>query len=307
MPLDEMDRCPQAHCQLTRHLIRHKLGSPALQEASAQRVRLPRRYASKRLEINSRPLRENLQGGNRVKSKNAWLAALLILPLPLLAQAPSVIPLTSEPHHHLVLHNSFVNLFDAKAAPGDSLLLHRHDNDAVAIAIGDQVVTIGVPGKPDAHSKNPDGQVRMQRSGYVHSTHVDGDAAYYTVAIELLHPQSGGRNVCAAVLAGQPLNCPDAPPVKNVAHIDQAQYESDQTRVALVRVLPHQKMELTASTQPQLIIALDPASISPVSGSGPDQALHPGSFVWFDQGGAARALKNESNKEVRLIQLTFKP
>jgi hypothetical protein len=253
------------------------------------------------------PLRENLHGENRVKSRSAWLAALSILPLPLLAQAPNVIPLTSEPHHHLVLQNSFVNVFDAKAAPGDSLLLHRHDRDAVAIAIGDQVVTIGVPDKPDVHQKNPDGQVRMQRSGYVHSTHVDSDAAYYTVAIELLHPQSGGRNLCAVVLAGEPLNCPDTPPMKDVAHIDQIQYESEQTRVDRVRVLSHQKMEITTLTQPQLIIALDPASISPASGSGPDQLLRPGDFVWFDKGGPARALKNGSDKEVRLIELTFKP
>jgi quercetin dioxygenase-like cupin family protein len=242
-----------------------------------------------------------------VKSKSAWLAALLALPVPLLAQAPNVIPLTSEPHHHLVLRNSFVNVFDAKAAPGDSLLLHRHDHDAVAIAIGDQLVTVGAPGRPDVHQKNADGQVRMQSSGYVHSTHVDGDAVYYTVAIELLRPQSGGRNLCATVLAGQPLNCPDTPSMKNVAHIDQPQFESDQTHVDLVRVLPHQKMEIAASTQPQLIIALDPASISTASGSGPDELLRPGDFVWFDKGGPARALKNGSNKEVRLVEMTFKP
>jgi quercetin dioxygenase-like cupin family protein len=242
-----------------------------------------------------------------MKSKNLWLAALLILPLPLAAQAPNVIPLSSEPHHHLVLQNSFVNVYDAKAAPGDSLLLHRHDNDAVAIAIGDQLVTVGVPGRPDVHSKNPDGQVRMQRSGYVHSTHVDGDAAYFTVAIELLGPQSGGHNLCATVLAGQPLNCAElAGNAGSGAHIDQKLYESDQTLVESVRFLPHRNAPFLTMTEPRLIVALDPVAVSPASGSGPDETLRPGDFLWFEKDGPTRAFKNGSDGEVRFILLTFK-
>src|SRR6266404_8642641 len=112
-----------------------------------------------------------------MKSKNAWLAVLLILPLPLAAQAPSIITMAEEPHHHLALHNDYVNVYNAEAAAGDSLLLHRHNKDAVAIAIGDQTVTVGIPGKPDVHTKNVDGQVRLQVSGYVHSTRNDGHSA----------------------------------------------------------------------------------------------------------------------------------
>src|ERR1700674_1566366 len=94
----------------------------------------------------------------QMKSKNARFAVLLILPLPLASQAPSIITMTEEPHHHLALHNDYVNVYNAEAAPGDSLLLHRHNHDAVAIAIGDQTFTVGIPGKPDVHAKNVDGQ-----------------------------------------------------------------------------------------------------------------------------------------------------
>src|SRR5260370_18571010 len=129
-----------------------------------------------------------------MKSKNAWLAVLLILPLPLAAQAPPIITMAEEPHHHLALHNDYVNIYNAEAAPGDSLLLHRHIHDAVAIAIGDQTVTIGIPGKPEAHTKNVDGQVRMQVNGYIHSTRNDSKSTHHTVPIELLQPQTGDRN-----------------------------------------------------------------------------------------------------------------
>ena len=240
-----------------------------------------------------------------MKIRLLWLAIGWSLSLAMMAQTPNITPLSSEPHHHLVLENKFVNLYDAKASPGDGLLLHRHEHDAVAIAIGDQVVTIGVPGKPDVHSKNPDGTVRMQRSGYAHSTHVDGDKAYFTVAVELLHPQTGARNLCAAVLPGEPLNCPDGLTTKTAAAIDQLQYESKQTRIHLVRVLPNQTVNTGNSNHAQLFIALDPGVVSHAANGKSGQSLRAGDFAWFNAGDSGRTFTNKSPKEARFIELTF--
>jgi len=243
-----------------------------------------------------------------MKSKSAWLAVLLILPLPLAAQAPSIITMAEEPHHHLALHNDYVNVYNAAAAAGDSLLLHRHNNDAIAIAIGDQTVTVGIPGKPDVHTKNADGQVRMQLSGYVHSTRNDGQAAYHTVAIELLRPQTGEHNLCATVLPGKPLNCPGAAAkASSSKRIDLPQFSSNETRVQTVRVPPHQNTNIANPAQSELIVALDPASISPASGRGPDELLRAGEFLWFEKGTLSRTLKNGSDKDVRFVELTFMP
>jgi len=239
-----------------------------------------------------------------MKTRCACFALLWFLKLPLAAQVPSVVRMDEEPHHHLVFHNDYVNIFYAKAAPGDALLLHRHDHDAVAIAIGDQTVTVGVPGKPDAHSQTADGQVRMQRSGYVHSTRVDGDAAYFTVAVELLHPQTGARNLCAAVLAGEQLNCPDTSASKST---HQPQFESDQTRIEVVRVRPHEGVNLGHAPDFLLIVPIDPATISPASANELASLLYPGDFVWFDKGGPARKFENKGDKEARFVELIFRP
>jgi len=233
---------------------------------------------------------------------------LLILPLPLVAQAPSVITMAEEPHHHQALHNDFVNVYYAEAAPGDSLMLHRHVRDGVAIAIGEQMVTIGIPGKPDVHSKIADGQVRLQAAGYVHSTHNDSKSAYHTIAVELVQPQAGEHNLCAPVLAGKPLNCPVAAANSSASQrVDVPQFASNQTRVQTVRLLPHQNTSIANSTQSELLVALDPASISPVSGSGPDEQVRPGECLWFQPGAPARTFKNGSSKDVRFVELTFKP
>jgi hypothetical protein len=240
-----------------------------------------------------------------MKNNFAWFAALWFLPLSLVAQTPPVIPLSSEPHHHLVFQNSYVNIYDAKTVPGESLIMHRHDHDAVAIAIGEQTVTVGFPGKPDVHSINPDGQLRMQRAGYIHSTHVEGNSPYFTVAIELLHPQTGSRNLCAVVLSGEPLNCPDNLPKKTAAYIDQPQYESDQTRIRLMRVLAHQTVSIGDGTHSELIVALDPSEVSPGLHGTPRQELRPGDYAWFDKGSAAGVFTNKGDKEARYIELTF--
>jgi len=243
-----------------------------------------------------------------MKSKNAWLAVLLILPLPLAAQAPSIITMAEEPHHHLALHNDYVNVYNAEAAAGDSLLLHRHNKDAVAIAIGDQTVTVGIPGKPDVHTKNIDGQVRMQVSGYVHSTRNDGHSVYHTIAIELLHPQTGEHNLCATVLPSKPLNCPAvAAKTSSSKRIDLPQFASNETRVQSVRIPPHQNTNIANPAQSELLVALDPASITPASGKGPDELLRAGEFLWFEKGAPPRTLKNGSDKDIRFVELAFKP
>ena len=240
--------------------------------------------------------------------KVSWIAAISLLPLPFFAQAPAVPTMDHEPHHHLALHNDYVKVFNVEVSPGDSIILHSHDQDTIAIAIGDQLVTVGIPGKPDVHQKNADAQVRLQRSGYIHSTHVDGDTPYHTVAIELMHPQTNFHNVCAVILPGQPLNCPEGSAKNSSSYSSQPLIESTETRVQLVRVHPHQFMNLAESPAgrdaPQVIVALDAASISSGASKEQEKAMQPGDFVWID-GGHKRVYRNSGDKEARFIEILF--
>jgi quercetin dioxygenase-like cupin family protein len=242
-----------------------------------------------------------------MNSKMAWLVAIVLSSLPLRAQDPAVITMDQEPHHHLALHNDYVKVFKVEVSPGDSIVLHRHDQDTVAIAIGEQLVTVGIPGKPDVHQKNADAQVRLQRSGYKHSTRVDGDTPYHTVAVELMRPQTNFRNACTEVLLGQPLNCPEAPATASSTYTSQLLLQSDQTLVALTRVLPHQSMKRGRSPATSMIVALDAGSISYASSKGPEKALKPGDFVWIDRrSGQGPVYQNQSDKDTRFIEIIFR-
>jgi len=238
--------------------------------------------------------------------KRAFLAVICCLPFGASAQAPAIVPLASEPHHHLALHNAYVNVYQVEVAPHDSVLLHRHDADAISIMLSDSEVTVRAPGKPDVRQKLREGQLRLQARGYVHSTSIDGDTTYRNVTIELLVPQQGARNLCAPVIAALPLNCPSAqaPPL-TATHIEQPQFETSQTHLILIRVLPHQSAGLSDADRPELIVALD--AVATLGEKGLEKSLHPGDFAWLEAGKASRLFKNNGDKEARLISFELKP
>jgi quercetin dioxygenase-like cupin family protein len=241
-----------------------------------------------------------------VKPKQVFFVMMCSLSLGGAAQAPEAIPLASEPHHHLALHNAYVNVYQVEVAPHDSVLLHRHDADAISIMLSDAAVTVRAPGKPDVHQKLVDGQLRLQARGYVHATSIDGDTTYRNVTVELLFPQQGARNLCAPVIAALPLNCPAAQAqTPDATHVDQPQFETSQTQITLIRVLPHQSAALGDPGRPELIVALD--AVTTAGGKGPENSLRRGDIVWLEAAKPPQVFKNGGDKEARLISFALKP
>jgi hypothetical protein len=237
-----------------------------------------------------------------------FLLPMLWLSPVVAAQTPAVIPLASEPHHHLVFHNQYVNLYQVEVAPHDSVVLHRHDFDAISIMMSDTHVTVYAPGKPEAQRQVIDGQIRLQPQGYVHSTLIDGGAPYRNLTIELLLPQEGARNLCAAVIATQPLDCPGAQDARpHEAHMERPQFETNRTSVTLIRVLPHQDVTLGEPGRAELIVVMDEDVAVEGDGSGTQHLLHSGNFVWLDKGTATLIFKNKGAKEARLISFKLRP
>ena len=247
----------------------------------------------------------SLHGNTLVNARPVLILTMCFLPLAIFGQSPAVISLASEPHHHLALHNEYVNVYEVELAPHGTVQLHRHEFDAISIMMSNSDVIVRAPNKPDVRQKLSEGQVRLQFRGYVHSTSIEGDNTYRNVTVELLSAQDGGRNLCASVIAGQPLDCPDTQvPSPGATYVVQAQFETNQTRVTLIHLLPHQSMNVGDASRSVLVIALD-AVLSALSGQHPNSLVRPGDFVWLEKGAPARAFKNAAEKEARLISFTF--
>jgi hypothetical protein len=221
-------------------------------------------------------------------------------------QEREVLALEAEPHHHLALKNEYVKVYQVEVAPGDAVKLHRHDTDAISLSLSESLVTVHFPGKPDVQQKLTNGQIRLQARGYVHSTSVEGDTPFRNVTVELLMPQTGERNGCTQVISNQPLNCAAGQGVAGSAgHVEQMQFESEQTSVILVRLPPHGRVGLSDLESAELIIALD-AGIVQAGGNGAEKSLNTGGFAWLATGEKARLLKNASDREARLIYFVLK-
>jgi hypothetical protein len=77
--------------------------------------------------------------------------------------------------------------------------------------------------------------------------------------------------------------------------------------VALIRVLPHQKVSLGNTGRSELIVSLDDALVATAGETGPAKPMHPADFKWIAIGQEASVFKNNSDKEVRLVSLRLKP
>jgi hypothetical protein len=238
-----------------------------------------------------------------INLRRGLIAAILCFPFLSGAQGQSAIPLKSEPHHHLLLHNDFVNVYSVQVQPRDSVLLHKHDFDAIGIMLDDAVIIVRVPGKSDSRQKVGGGQLRLQQAGYVHSTVIDGDAAYRNVTVELLLPQQERRNICASVISAQPLNCPSALP-DGAALSEQPQFETNQTKISLIRLKQQQSVTLDASAQSRLIVVLDDAA-TVTSVNSPSKALRSGNVLWRDGNSPSETFKNDGSKEIRFVTFVF--
>jgi hypothetical protein len=240
-----------------------------------------------------------------MNSRHSWIVTILFFPFVCGAQEQRVIALKSEPHHHLTLHNAYVDVYSVYVLPHDSVLLHKHNVDAISIVMNDCEITVRAPGKPDSQQKVVKGQLRLQSAGYVHSTFVDGDIPYRNVTVELLARQQSPRNLCSAVFPGQPINCPKSSSQPDAhGRSEQTQFQTNHTKVTLIRILPLQSATLDTQGLPQLIVVLNDVGI-PGNENNPGEILRTGDSLWRDPRSAPKLFVNNSASEVRLVSFAF--
>jgi hypothetical protein len=161
-----------------------------------------------------------------------------------------------EPHHHPVYEDTTIRVLRVRVPPHDTTLLHEHDSDYFWIALGQSNVVNAKPGVPDAIIASSDLSIHYTPGHFAHVARNPGDAPFDNITVELLNPQTHGRNLCEPALAGQPMSC-----VNNAgaAHTsERPAFETDQLRVALVTIAPGRTLQSSRGKR-AWVIALDTA------------------------------------------------
>lgn len=179
------------------------------------------------------------------------------------AGAQTSVPITKEPHHHLVFANDNLRVFRVEVEKGTSTLLHEHAVDYFWIGVGNAEFTNDVPGKPAVKVIAADGGVHFTKGNFSHIARIDGPSTFRNVTLELPLAQTNPRNLCTAVLADQPVNCATAQRRASAVYAGVnavPQFETDQTRVTLLTIAPDAVLSFTARGALPVFVAVDDAA-----------------------------------------------
>ena len=114
------------------------------------------------------------------------LTLVLLAAAFLTAQSAPEVEITAEPHHHPVLTNHQVRVFQVELPPHGETLLHRHRHDYIYVTLGDSEVSNAVKGKDPVTVKLQDGQTGFLSRNYAHVARNLRDQPFRIVNIELL-------------------------------------------------------------------------------------------------------------------------
>lgn len=240
-------------------------------------------------------------------------SALLLFGFSVDAQVPVAVPIPKEPHHHLVLENSYVRVFRVSVPAHDATLLHQHDVPYLYVSLGPADVINAVAGKPEARLALKDGQIGYSRGGFAHIARNASDAPFNNVTIELLRPQGEPRNLCEKIVDG-PLNvknCSPAHPGPAVKALSKFYwqnrlFETDDI-FALFASLTTKIVDAAAGARrARLLIACDKAELRVDLPGEPSTSLHGGEILWLNPGRTASIINLVEHGASRYLVLSFK-
>ena len=173
--------------------------------------------------------------------------------------APQGVAAAREPHHHPAFADPEFRVLRVEVPARDSTLLHRHDADYFWIALDESHVVNAVAGQPDAPISAGALSLHFTKGGFSHVARVPGDRAFRNITVELLAAQANPRNVCEAVLAAQPLACPDSARTRpdSAGSTVRRSFTTDQLRVSLLSIAAGDAVRGTGSRTPALLITLE--------------------------------------------------
>ncbi len=130
------------------------------------------------------------------------LPAFLAMAIPIAAvraqaapQAPATgVELDHEAHHHLVLSNDFVRVYNVIVAPGDSTLYHHHPDDYAFVTFGGAKLKSQKLGDAKADLILGDGEVRFTKAPITHRVLNPSTSTFHNLSIDVMKAKMAFRS-----------------------------------------------------------------------------------------------------------------
>jgi hypothetical protein len=241
--------------------------------------------------------------------RSIWLLSIALLcsaPNLQTPAAPTAVPLATEPHHQLLLENSYVRVYRVNIPAHSATLLHQHDLPYVSISLGPADFVNAVTAKPEVHVVLADGQVGYSRGGFAHIARTDVGVVFNNVTVELLKPQGEPQNLCAKVVAAAPLasSCPDAAAAPQKETSSVPQFKTDEITAQLDSYGPGAQPIEIAARVPTLLVIASGSEIQRAGAAIQKENVSTGSAIWLPA--ASRTIfSNQSGKPWTVLSLSF--
>jgi quercetin dioxygenase-like cupin family protein len=233
-------------------------------------------------------------------NRSSVFCATLFLSMSLFAQSAGEVDITAEPHHHQVLQNQYVRVFQVEVPPHQATLLHRHTHDYVYVTLGDCQLENDVAGKPPVMLKLKDGQTNFTPGNFAHLVKVPVDVPFRNVTVELMQDEKNRDVPESKWDQGRGLDI-----LSNGTQ--DVLFIKDDVRVSDVQLQPGAMLPKHHHPGPQLLVAVSDLELrtSPVGQTSTPIEMKAGEVKWIPAG-PAHTLMNLGKGNARLITLEFR-
>jgi hypothetical protein len=101
--------------------------------------------------------------------------------------SPTIVPLSKEPSHRMVLDNEYVRVFYVEVPPHGETQYHQYDMNYIFVTLGDASVDIVRVGEKPEHLDLNDGDIRFSNEPFVNKIVNVGDKPFRNYTIEIKH------------------------------------------------------------------------------------------------------------------------
>jgi quercetin dioxygenase-like cupin family protein len=223
---------------------------------------------------------------------------LLLLTGVLSAQSSSDVEITAEPHHHQLLVNDQVRVFNVDVPAHSETLMHSHRHDYILVTLQGAQIVNAVEGKTPVSTNLPDGDVRFVSASFSHIFRNLSPKPFRNLTIELLQD---------AKLRSSPTKW-DEDRGLDILHggTKQILFVRDSVRVSLIELQPGGMVPLHQHIGPHLVVALTDYELrSDVQGKPPSKfTMKQGETNWVP-GGYSHTLMNTGHTAAKFIAVEF--
>ncbi len=214
-----------------------------------------------------------------------------------LGAADTAVPLSQEPHHHLILQNQYTRVWVLTLAPHESTLAHHHANDYIAVIMAPSQVENAVQGKSPITARAGVGEVRFTSAPMNHRLTNMADTPFRNLVVEILKkksPQTNGEQSERGLEVGH-------------GGLSDTVIDNREVRVQEVQIAAGGMLHKHTHKYPFLVVALSDLNLHNMPQGKPAKMVHQkaGEVRWIGAG-TTHEMMNMGKQEAHFVEVEFK-